>query len=305
MAIEARESADRPNWPRPEMLDPLDVRPYAVFIRNTPRPLLDYRLARFPAGSMTEPHSHPGVSIHACVQGTLTIVTPREVIELSAGMVCLLPRGARHQSCNHGERNATVMNLLVDTRHPGHWPRESGVTECCRELHRLVRRFETFNTAADTELARVFWQMADRVSNDGPCNTAATVGFLWALLGRIVELLNGAAADLPSADAARRARRFLAARVHDQITVSQVARAVQMSPPRLQQVFRSAYGCGIMHYFNQLKVKQAQRLLADSALTVDQVSRKLSFSSPTYFSRVFLRYTGQTPRDFRACGEAE
>jgi AraC-like DNA-binding protein len=73
-----------------------------------------------------------------------------------------------------------------------------------------------------------------------------------------------------------------------------------MSPTRAKQVFRATYGCGIMDYFNQLKVWQAKRLLGTSSLTVEQVSRKLGFSSASYFSRVFQRYTEEAPTDFRA-----
>jgi len=54
-----------------------------------------------------------------------------------------------------------------------------------------------------------------------------------------------------------------------------------------------------MTYFNELKIWQAKRLLCDPSMTIDQVSRKLEFSSAAYFSRAFQRHTGQTPTDFR------
>jgi AraC-like DNA-binding protein/mannose-6-phosphate isomerase-like protein (cupin superfamily) len=297
MAIEVRGWADRPGWLRPEL--PNSLVPISTdLIRNTPRPLLNCSLGQYGLGE-TRPHSHPCLAIHGCLQGNGTEISEEETVSLRPGVFCLFPAGARHVTRVDVDRT-TAITVLIDTENPGRWPRESGVTECCRELQRLVRRFETFNTATNSDLAHVFWQVADRMSNDGPCSTAATVGFLWALLGQIVERLNGVTPDLPAADAARGARRYLAARLHDQITVAEVAHAVHMSPTRLLEVFSAAYGCGIIRYFNQLKVKEAQRLLAGSTLTVDQVSRTLSFSSPTYFSRVFIRYTGQTPSEFRA-----
>ena len=94
-------------------------------------------------------------------------------------------------------------------------------------------------------------------------------------------------------------RRLLLARIEEHLTIEEVARHVCLSATRAKQLFRATYGCGIMAYFNHLKIWHARRLLGSSGLTVEQVSRKLGFSSPSYFSRVFRRCTGESPSDFR------
>ena len=44
---------------------------------------------------------------------------------------------------------------------------------------------------------------------------------------------------------------------------------------------------------------QAKRQLASTNLTIEQIGRKLGFSTPSNFSRTFLRVSGRSPSDFR------
>jgi AraC-like DNA-binding protein len=228
------------------------------------------------------------------------MLTPQGEKKLDSGMFYMVPAGGWHHWRNDGIHVAATIGLLIDAEHPGRWPRESGVMECCRELRRLVRGFQRFNVAGDLALAHSFWELADRVTSEQPRNLAATTGLLWVLMGQIVERL---ADDSPvtaiSNEDALRIRQVLVARLNEQPSLAEIASEAGLSPTVAKQVFRATYGHGIMHYFNQLKIWQAQRLLSSTSLTVEQVSRKLGFTSATYFSRVFFRYTGRTPVAFR------
>ena len=88
-------------------------------------------------------------------------------------------------------------------------------------------------------------------------------------------------------------------RVNDRLTIADVAQQIHVSTSQAKNEFRKTYGCGIMAYFNELKIWQAKRRLCDPNITIDQISRQLGFSSPAYFSRAFLRHTGETPSEFR------
>jgi AraC-like DNA-binding protein len=98
---------------------------------------------------------------------------------------------------------------------------------------------------------------------------------------------------------AQRIRRLLLARVSERLSISQIARETDSSPTRAKEAFREAFGCGIISYFNQLKIWQAKRWLSDPTLTVDVVSDRLGFANAGYFSRVFQQQTGETPTEFR------
>lgn len=300
--------AGRPPWLPAEALDfpadliqPIQDESYVAYYRPTPKPFVFLHSSHIPAGTTTGSHSHPCIALHGCLQGPLILRATGGEELLDAGAFCLLGPGVAHHWRCLGPPTAAHLSLLIDHRQQGTWPAAAGVREMCGDLTRLIRTSHRFNVAADTVLKYSFWQLADHLMADRPRPAAALTGLLLVLLGRVIELL-GKIPETPGVanDDADQIRRLLLARVADRLSIEQVARAVHMSPTRAKELFRAAYGCGIMDYFNQLKIWQAKRLLGTSSLTVEQVSRKLGFSSASYFSRVFQRYADEAPTDFRA-----
>jgi AraC-like DNA-binding protein len=50
---------------------------------------------------------------------------------------------------------------------------------------------------------------------------------------------------------------------------------------------------------HQRVITEAQRLLVHSAQSVSQIAAQLGFEDPSYFTRYFKKYVGQTPESFR------
>jgi AraC-like DNA-binding protein len=284
-----------------DLIQPVQDESYVAYYRPTPKPFVFLHSSHLPAGTTVGAHSHPCVALHGCLQGPLILTTTAGEQALDAGMFWLLPPGMTHHWRSPGPHTAANLSLLIDHRQPGKWPGTAGVGHLCDELVRRVKKIHRFSAAGDPELKDSFWKLADHLMAERSRNQAALTGILLALLGRAVELLGETqATPVLQTDAADRIRRFLLARVADRLSIEQVARAVHMSPTRAKQIFRTTYGSGIMDYFNQLKVWQAKRLLSTSSATVEQVAHKLGFSSASYFTRVFQRYTGEAPTEYRA-----
>ncbi|HUY91008.1 MAG TPA: AraC family transcriptional regulator [Pirellulales bacterium] len=273
---------------------------YLAYLRATPRPFLQFVSGHFPPGTVTQAHSHPCIALHGCLQGPLSLVLSQEETPLDAGAFYLLAPGVRHYWRNDGRQTGATLGVLIDAQRPGRWPSGAGVEECCGKLARAVQGIHRFNAAGDDELRLLFWLAADHLTALEPRETAATVGALWALVAQCTARLAAApdSAAEPD-DLAQRIRRLLLSRVNDRLSINDVARELQVSPTRAKEAFRKAFDCGIAAYHNQLKIWQAKRLLCNRTLTVEQVSRKLSFSTASYFSQVFLQHTGETPREFR------
>jgi len=274
---------------------------FLAYFHPTPRPFYLFGAAHFPAGHSSCLHSHPCVAFHSCLQGPVSLVTASREPPLDAGVFYLMAPGVRHQWQNHGVHTAATMSFLIDADHPGSWPAASGIADCCRDLKRLVTGMRRFQAAGDPELQQAYWQLADHLMSDRPGPRVTTVGLLCTLLGRALARLEpGPEASAAHTDAAQEIRRLLLARVREQLSIEEVAAEVCLSPTRAKAVFRQTFGCGIIAYFRQLKIWQAKRLLTDPELTVEQVSYQLGFSSPSHFSRVFFRVTGESPSAFRS-----
>lgn len=52
-------------------------------------------------------------------------------------------------------------------------------------------------------------------------------------------------------------------------------------------------------YKNLIRIQNAEKLLLGSEMSVEEISGKLGFNSPSYFRRTFKKYVGKTPREYR------
>ncbi len=291
--------------PRKTAAPAIADRSYLAYLRQVPRPFRHFTSGHFPAGTVTQPHSHPCMALHGCLQGPVTLHTQAGDHPLDAGALCVIGAGIGHHWVNAHRQTAATFSVLLDAEHAGRWPNSSGVADCCRELQRRVRGVTCFRAAGDRELHHAFWQAADHLTAERPRDPLALVGALLSLLGLVRERLG---TDQPTSPArtelAQEIRRLLLARVSDRLGIKAIARELGASPTLIKQAFRAAFGCGIMSYFNQLKIWKAKRLLGDPSLTVEQVSAQLGFANPAYFSRVFSHQTGESPTVFRRRAEA-
>jgi AraC-like DNA-binding protein len=66
------------------------------------------------------------------------------------------------------------------------------------------------------------------------------------------------------------------------------------------RIFRDAYGLTPIQYVNSLRVERARFMLRDTDLQVNQVALALGFADVPYFNRMFSKYTGCSPTEYRA-----
>ena len=83
------------------------------------------------------------------------------------------------------------------------------------------------------------------------------------------------------------------------ITLDQLARYAGLNKYYLVHVFNREMGCSPISYLIERRISESKRLLAATRIPVQQISRQLGFSSPSYFSQSFRRATGVSPAEFR------
>ena len=93
--------------------------------------------------------------------------------------------------------------------------------------------------------------------------------------------------------------RTLEQRFREHLTIEQYAADVGISTAHLNALCRKLCGQSALQMINQRLLLEAKRDLVYTAMTVNQVSDRLGFSEPSYFSRFFKRGTGLSPKAFR------
>ncbi|MBQ7033104.1 MAG: AraC family transcriptional regulator [Clostridia bacterium] len=96
-----------------------------------------------------------------------------------------------------------------------------------------------------------------------------------------------------------RMKEYLSEHLHENVNIDDLANEFFMSPTHLKRVFKQVTDRSIMAYFSELKIKEAKNLIRKNELSFREISELLSYSSPSHFSDVFRRHTGQTPSAYQ------
>lgn len=83
------------------------------------------------------------------------------------------------------------------------------------------------------------------------------------------------------------------------ITAEDMAKSLYLSRPYLSRKFKEETGENLTDYILKTKTEEAKRLLLYTDRTAAAISVYLGFSSQGHFARVFKKYTGATPHEYR------
>lgn len=98
----------------------------------------------------------------------------------------------------------------------------------------------------------------------------------------------------------RRAVEFMHAQLQRELQLDEIAAAAYLSPFHFARLFKKLTGATPHAYLANLRTTRAQTLLAETDLTVTEVSARVGYASSSHFSKAFRAATGMTPRAFRA-----
>lgn len=82
------------------------------------------------------------------------------------------------------------------------------------------------------------------------------------------------------------------------LSLNEVAQLFNISPSYLSLLFSKYNDVGFSDYINQCKIDTAKNMLKEGELKIYEIADELGFESTSYFSRVFKKVTGLSPRDY-------
>ena len=103
-----------------------------------------------------------------------------------------------------------------------------------------------------------------------------------------------------SKDVVSMAIHYFEENIEHEITLKNVSDFVGKSPSHLSSVFKEKIGYSPLNYFTLLKIKKACEMLDNSGMKINQISLKLGYEDPYYFSRQFSKVMGMSPKSYRS-----
>ena len=84
-----------------------------------------------------------------------------------------------------------------------------------------------------------------------------------------------------------------------ELTLEEVANHVHLNPAYFSSLFKQSTGSSFKEYLNMVRIEESKRLLANTDYSVIDIAVASGFGDQSYFCRVFKKYTGLTPRQYR------
>jgi AraC-like DNA-binding protein len=96
-----------------------------------------------------------------------------------------------------------------------------------------------------------------------------------------------------------RARVFIADRYAEDLSLEEVAKAVNMSAFYFCKMFKKATGMTFTDYLARIRVEKVRNLLLNPHKRISEAAFEAGFQSLSQFNRVFRKIAGESPTAYR------
>lgn len=122
--------------------------------------------------------------------------------------------------------------------------------------------------------------------------------WLVSMLERMMDAIK-ANRQYPSTVLLSAAIKYMEEHLHEEISRDEVANEACLSPSHFSRVVKQTFGHSFTDLLARMRVDRARELLTRTEKSLIQVCLDCGFSDQSYFTKVFQKYTGRTPGEYR------
>lgn len=92
---------------------------------------------------------------------------------------------------------------------------------------------------------------------------------------------------------------FMDEHIYGTLSIREICEHVNYGKTFVSNTFKKATGYPVMQYYNMLKIAEAKKMIREGIHNYTQIANRLCFDNPHYFTRVFKRICGMTPKEYQ------
>lgn len=115
----------------------------------------------------------------------------------------------------------------------------------------------------------------------------------------IVESVQAQFSEDDSEEALKKAKKYIADHIGEEITRKEVADYVYLNPDYLSKLLKKETGFSFSEYVMDRRVFRAKMLLQTTGKNIQEIAGATGFNSASYFSKIFKQETGMSPAAYR------
>lgn len=83
------------------------------------------------------------------------------------------------------------------------------------------------------------------------------------------------------------------------ISIAEMANIVHLSKSAFCNLFKKRFNTCFSNYLNEIRISRASKMLAETDFTINDIWNKCGFENQSYFNRIFKKYYGTSPYQYR------
>ena len=265
-------------------------------LRNPPR-----RWAHPPPG-FPPAHRHPQFELCFVLAGRCPFLLGEERFLLRRGALVVLPPEVYHRELAADRCGPYQVLWLTLQRHAlgAHLQDHRGNGRFNRQAFRIWLQDFPHGLEIGKNVDWELWQAR-------PGNFHRVQGLLLELCGFAERSLDGQRRPAPVLEKGEALQRwrieaaveYVRDHFSHPLDLAEVAQHAGISPGYLSALFTRTLGHSFTAYLAACRLEEARRLLADPALSIKEIARRVGIENPLYFSRLFRNATGRSPKHYR------
>ncbi|QTL97302.1 helix-turn-helix domain-containing protein [Iocasia frigidifontis] len=96
---------------------------------------------------------------------------------------------------------------------------------------------------------------------------------------------------------------FINNNFNNKLSLTELAEQFNYSPTYLSKTFKKVTGFSFVEYKNNVRIKEASKLLQQSSLNITEIACQVGYNNLTHFGRIFKNITGHSPLKYRKIKE--
>lgn len=256
-----------------------------------------YREKMGKAGDMPLSHSHDFHEIYFLLSGERRYLLGHKIYNVDVNNAVIVPKNEIHRTTAPGVRGYDRYLVYF-------------YDEILVSLAKSVKGFDAdrflslgcveFPIKVSEKIEKTLAEMQKEYENPDAFSEEYIKGLLKSII--ILILRHGRAKSRDSeasSDKIQYVAKYIRSHFYENITLESAARLAFMEKTYFSKRFKALTGFGVIEYLCETRIREAERLLRYTNLSIVEISERCGFGSGNYFGDAFKRYTGLSPREYR------
>ncbi|MDF2715905.1 MAG: transcriptional regulator, AraC family [Paenibacillus sp.] len=253
--------------------------------------------------TMTVDHIHEGYEMYYLCSGERNYFIRDRIYRIGEGDLVLIDKGVKHRTLNVSDGHMRIVLNFQDALF-------TGMPEIV-EQWKLLALFEQpvlrLNRKQQGVVKPLLFKMFEEYESGRLDSVAFSKLMLAELLLYAVRCRREQQAEAedrsesvhPMYEPITAAADYISRNYAKPLSLERMAGLCHINPYYFSRLFKKITGFTFIEYVNQVRVKEAQKLLIEGGVSVTEIAEAVGFETLSHFGRMFKLLTGMSPREYR------